>query len=424
MNSRSAEPLSRTERGELLPRTVHGRLLEALAESRAVALLGPRQVGKTTLVRDLFHNEYQAVYLTLDDAATRNAALEDPTGFIHELESKVIIDEIQRVPDLLLSIKQRLDRINTPGQFLLTGSANVLTLPSIRDALPGRLEYVHLWPFAASELQRQGGEFIDRLFSGNATVSEGELERRALVERIATGGFPLAQGRTWRSRRRFFEAYVDSVAGRDVADRSSVRDPARVGRLLRLVASRSPSLLSRDSLAADLGVDRKTVEHHLRILEDLYLIRTHPAWHTNLPHREVKTPKVYVTDTGLQTGLIGADTTRLSQDGALLGAALETFVAMELVKLASWSDASPRAFHYRDRDGREIDLILERSDGSIVGIEVKASATVSRDNFRALTYLRDKVGDRFLKGIVLFSGPRSLPFGDRLEAVPLSALWG
>ncbi len=415
-------PLGRHPR-ELLPRAARPLLLEALAESRAVALLGPRQVGKTTLARDLIYNEFPAAYLTLDDAATRNAALEDPTGFVQGIEAPAVIDEIQRAPELMLSIKERLDRVGTPGQFLLTGSANVLTLSSIRDALPGRLEYVHLWPFATSELERGDGAFVDLLFGDGPINVEGEVNRDVLVQRLAAGGFPAVQGRMWRSHRRFFEAYVDSITRREVLDVSSVRDPARVGRLLRVVAARSPSLLSRESMAADLGVDRKTVDQHLRILEDLYLIRIHPAWHTNFPHREIKTPKIYLTDTGLQTALIGADPPRLTRDGVLLGAVLETFVAMELVKLASWSDAAPRIFHYRDRDGREIDLILERPDGSIVGIEVKAASTVSRSDFHALTYLRDKVGERFLSGIVLFSGPRSLPFGDRLEAVPLSALW-
>lgn len=407
----------------LVPRAVTSRLLEAITESRAVAILGPRQVGKTTLARDLIRDAYPATYLTLDDAATRNAAFADPVGFVQALDGPTIIDEIQRVPDLMLSIKERLDRTAVAGQFLMTGSANVLTLPSIRDALPGRVEYVHLWPFAASEIERSDGSLIDRLFAQGPGTTASAFEQGALVDRVAVGGFPGVQGRGWRSRRRFFEAYVDSVAGRDVPEVSRVRDPAAVGRLLRVVAARSPSLLSRESLASDLGVDHKTIDHHLRILEELFLVRIHGAWHTNLSHREIKAPKVYVTDTGLQTALIGADAPRIKGDGALMGAVLETFAAMELVKLASWSDDSPRTFHYRDRDGREIDLILERPDGAIIGFEVKAAATVSKSDFQALAYLSAKIGQRFRWGLVLYAGEHPLPFGDRLAAVPISSLW-
>jgi predicted AAA+ superfamily ATPase len=408
----------------LIPRAIAPTLLEALSESRAVAVVGPRQSGKTTLVRDLIHAAHPAAYLTLDDAATRNAAGADPTGLVADLVPPVVIDEIQRVPDLLLAIKERLDRDDRPGQFLITGSANIRTLPTIRDALPGRIEYVPLWPLAQSEVERGEGDLVDRLFATEGTpIESSAADRRDVAARVAVGGFPGAFRRSARSRTRFFESYVDSVVGRDVPEVARTRDAGAAGRLLRLLAARSSSLLSRESLANDLGVDRKTVEHHLRILEDLMLVRVHPPWHSSLPQREVKTPKTYLVDTGMMTALIGANLERIASDPAVGGPALETFVAMELAKLASWSEAAPRLFHYRDRDGREIDVVLERADGSIVGVEVKWAATVTGADFRALAYLRDKLGRRFLRGAVLHTGPRSLPFGDRLTAVPLTSLW-
>lgn len=413
-----------TPSANLTPRLIAPRLLEALDDSRAVAVVGPRQAGKTTLVRDLIAADYPATYITLDEAATRSAAESDPTGMIAEMTVPAIIDEIQRVPDLLLSIKQRLDRDDRPGQFVVTGSANIQTLPTIRDALPGRVEYVQLWPFAQSEIERSPGDLIDVLFAGNEPRPVKEaVDRKEVARRIAAGGFPGAFRRAQSSRARFFESYVDSVIGRDVPDIARTRDASRIGRLLRLLAARSASLLSREGLAGDVGVDRKTVDHDLAILRDLMLVRVHQPWHSNLSNRELKTPKAYVTDTGMMIALVGSNAARVASDDVLTGAAFETFVVMELVRLSSWSNTSPRLFHYRDRDGREVDVILERADGAVVGIEVKAAATAASGDFKALAYLRDKLGGRFLLGAVFYTGERALPFGDRLRALPLSCLW-
>ncbi len=407
----------------LIPRAIGPRVREALSESRAVAVLGPRQAGKTTLVRDLVHTRSPATYFTLDDTATRNAARSDPTGFIAQMGRYSIIDEVQRVPDLLLSLKERLDRDQRPGQFLLTGSANIQTLPTIRDALPGRVDYVHLWPLAQCEIEQGDRNLVDTLFDGSWPSDTRATDRLDVAKRIAAGGFPGVFTRSPRARASSFEAYVDSVVGRDVPEIARTRDAGNVGRLLRLLAARSASLLSREGLAQELGVERKTIEHYLGILQDLMLVRLHQPWHSNLSRREVKTPKIYVTDTGMLTALVGADSQRIANDPRLTGMVFETFVVMELVKLASWTDATVRVFHYRDHDQREVDVVLERADGDLIGLEVKARATVTSSDFRSLSYLRDKNGSRFRLGSVLYTGPLSLPFGDRLKALPISCLW-
>lgn len=413
-----------TKPDQLLARAATPHLLEALTRSRAVGIIGPRQVGKTTLVRDLIRTDFPATYVTLDDPATRDAALEDPTGFVAEMEGPTIIDEIQRVPDLMLAIKVRMDRDRRPGQFLITGSANIVTLPTIRDALPGRVEYVHLWPLSQAEIAGRTGNLVDALFQGPMSIGEAEaVDRASVTRRVAAGGYPRVHLLAPGARRSFFEAYVDTVVGREVPDVAHLRDTAAVGRLLRLVAGRSASLLSRRSLAGDLGVGDKTVDHHLRILGDLMLVRFHPAWLTSLSQREIKTPKVYLTDTGMLSALVGADAERVSKDQNLTGAVFETFVVMELVKLAGWAEARPRLYHYRDRDGYEVDLVMERADGDIVGVEVKSGATVRPRDFRGLWRLRERSGSRFHKGVVLHGGVMRLPFGDRLYAVPMSALW-
>jgi predicted AAA+ superfamily ATPase len=385
--------------------------------------VGPRQAGKTTLVRDLIRTEYPARYVTMDDPTVLAGARLDPTTFIADLLEPTIIDEVQRAPDLLLAIKERLDRDQRNGQFLLTGSANIQTLPTIRDALPGRVEYARLWPLAQSEIERGDVNLVDALFVPQLPAEGGWIDRREIARRIAAGGFPSAFSRSYRSRASFFEGYVDSVVGRDVPEIARTRDAANVGRLLRLMAARSASLLSREGLARGIGLDRKTIDHHLRILEDLMLVRLHPAWHTSLSSREVKTPKVFLTDTGMLNALIGASPERILGDQSVTGMAFETFAVMELVKQASWGDTLARLFHYRDHDGREVDAILEGPDGSIVGVEVKSSATASSSDFRSLRFLRDKLGARFRCGVLLYCGAQRVPFGERLYALPLSCLW-
>lgn len=407
---------------ELIPRRSCGEVLTALRESRVAAVVGPRQAGKTTLVRDLISERYRASYVTLDDIETRSAAESDPTGFVQD-SSRMIIDEIQRVPELLLAIKVRVDRDTRPGQFLITGSANIQTLRTIPDALPGRVEYVRLWPLAQSEIEEYGGNLVDDVFAGRVRTEGTGEGRRRVAERIARGGFPGAIKRTARSRVRFFDDYIASVVGRDVPEIIRAREPANLGRLLRVLAVRSASLLSRQALAGDIGVDDKTIASHLRVLEDLMLVRLHPAWHTNLSKREVKTPKVYLMDTGLLTSLIGASVDRIATAAAIGGMSFETFAVAELVKLADWAAVPTRIFHYRDREGREVDVVLERPDGEIVGVEVKASIAVRSSDFRGLAYLRDQTGSRFRLGVVLHPGERSLSFGDRLVSGPISALW-
>jgi uncharacterized protein len=408
----------------LIERHIEPLVVEALSDTRAVCLLGARQVGKSTLAKEIAGHGHPASYLTLDDDGTRRAALEDPTGFIAVISGPAVIDEIQRAPDLMLAIKVRLDTVNDRGQFLLTGSANVLTLPSIADALPGRVQYIRLWPFSQGELAGVREHFLDRLFAGEPPRVQGaQVGRHTYAERIATGGFPDAQGRSARSRSRFFGSYATSILERSVGDVARVRDPADLGRLLGVVAARSASLMSARGIGAELGLSHKTVAAHTKILEDLFLIRRLRPWHSNLGSRQIKTPKLHVTDTGLLAHLINADAKRLARDATLAGPVFETFAAMELDRQREWSECEPSLFHYRDGDRREVDIVLELRSGEIAGVEVKSAATVTSKDFAGLRHLRDRLGGRFKAGVVLYTGEHTLPFGDRLTAVPLCGLW-
>lgn len=407
----------------LLDRAIADTIVETMEGARAVALLGARQSGKSTLARMLVERRLPAELITLDDELILARAREDPVGFVSGLGRRTVIDEIQRAPQLLSAIKARLDRDNSPGQFLLTGSANLRRIPTVSDALPGRVDYLTLWPFTQGELHRRPEDFLSRLFRREPPqIAAAPVGRDRYAEMLVRGGFPEAQRRTDALRRSFFDSYVTSIAERDVVETARVHEPALVEAMLRLIAARSGSLASFDALGREVGVSGKTARGYVDVLERLFLIRVRRPWHVNLGKRQIKAPKLYLADPGLLAGLIGADARRVGEDDGLCGALFETFVATEIERQASWLPAAFSFWHYRDRD-REVDVIAERPSGEIVGIEVKASATIRAHDFRGVAHLRERVGDRLVAGAVLYAGERTIPYGEGLWALPLSALW-
>ena len=409
---------------DILDRHVRPLIVEALADTRVVVVLGARQVGKSTLVGQIAATDHPAATLTLDDQATREAALSDPTSFVGGLSTPVVIDEVQRAPDVLLAIKRRVDDDPTPGQFLLTGSANILTAPRIADALTGRAEYYHLHPFSQGELGGIRERFIPTVFEGGFPETTGApIGLAGYAQILACGGYPEARLRPSHRRWRFFESYIDTIIQRDLSTLARVHDQSNVRRLLNGLAATSSSLLNYESLSRDLGIAASTLREHTDLLETLFLAGRLQPWHHNLLSRVIKTPKAFVTDTGLLSYLLGVDEQRISEDGDIAGRVLETFVVAELQRQSRWQQDPPTLFHYRDRDSREVDIILERRDGSVVGVEVKAAASVRSSDFRALRYLRDKLGERFRAGALLYTGENTVVFEDRLAAVPLGGLW-
>lgn len=407
-----------------IERHARARVEAALGDTRVAVVLGARQVGKSTLVQQIADARGGMAMRTFDDQATREIARDDPTGFIAGLSTPAVVDEVQRVPDVLLAIKQRVDADQTPGQFLLTGSANILTAPRIADALTGRAEYIRLHPFTQGELRGRHETFIDGLFNESfPQLSNCPIGRPPYASVIATGGYPEATARTSGRRMRFFESYLESSMERDLRGIASLSDGANARRLLNAIAAVSASELNFQSLSRDLGLANNTLRAYAELLETLFLIKRIPPWSNNLFSRAIKSPKAYVADSGLLAHLIGADERRVASDLAIGGSLFETFAVIEILRQSSALDDPVRLYHYRDRDQREVDLIIERFDGSVVAVEIKAAASVHARDFSGIKYLRDKLGSRFVAGALLYTGSDTLPVSDRIAAVPLRGLW-
>ena len=409
----------------LLARHAQGSVRAALADTRVVVVLGARQVGKSTLLQQVADAEgLGRRLLTLDDQAVRAAATADPAGFVAGLDTPAAIDEIQRVPALMTEIKLRVDRDTAPGQFALTGSANLLEMSQVKDSLAGRAEYLRLHPFSQGELRGQREGFVPGLAADEfPEITDAEVGRRAYAGLLARGGYPEAQRRTAARRPRFFESYVEGALERDLLGLGDVADRDALRRLLRAIGATSSGELNVEGLSSSLGTPATTVRRHLELLETLFLVRRVPSWSTNLLKRTIRRPKVHVADTGLLAYLVGTDERGIENDLNVGGMLFETFVVMELQRQISWLDVRPELFHFRDRGGREADVVLAYPDGSICAVEVKAAATVNEHDLRGLRHLRDTLGPRFKAGALLYTGESTVPFGDRLAAVPLSGLW-
>lgn len=400
-------------------------LLQALADTPVVLLVGPRQAGKSTLAQDLAAGRHPAEYVTFDDLPTLDAARRDPVGFIERFRGAAVLDEIQRVPELLLAIKAAVDRDRRPGRFLLTGSARVLLLPRVSESLAGRVEVQTLWPLAQAEIEATGpGSLVDRLFERGDRPEAPGLDRAELIQRAARGGFPEAVERTDERRRaQWFASYLTTIVQRDVRDLANIERLSELPRVLASVAQRVRAPVNKSDLSSAVGIPRTTLDRYLTVLEHAFLVQALPGWHTSRVKQVTKAPKLLLVDSGLLVHLLDASVARLEHEEGLLGSVVECFVGMELSKQLGWSETPASLFHFRTARGAEVDFVLEARDGRVAAVEVKAGATVRGEDFRHLTVLRDRLGKRFVRGVVLYRGGQSLPFGDQLEAWPLGSLW-
>lgn len=410
-----------------IPRHVKPRVLEALGDTRIVVLQGARQVGKTTLLREIIV-EREGKFVSFDDETTRQDAAADPVGFLQQFSNTMLaIDEVQRVPSIILALKLTVDQNPQPGRFLLSGSADLFRLPATEDSLAGRVESIDLHGFSQGEISGHRETFTDRLFEGESFLqNNSSLHRHDYLERAVVGSYPEAVARpSDRRRNQWLDNYLTQIVNRDAVDIVDTRRVEDLPRLLRVVASRNAEELNLTDIAAASEIPRSTLTRQMDLLETLYLTHRVPAWSRNVSQRTVSRPKVSLLDSGLAARL-----THLSAAGAApaanperAGNLLEGFVAAELRKQSTWAEIPFRIYHYRDRAGAEVDLVLETPDGRIAGIEVKASAAPRGKDARWLSELREKLGARFIGGLILHTGQRSGSRGERITACPIDVLW-
>jgi predicted AAA+ superfamily ATPase len=406
-------------------RNIQNHILEALADTPVVFLRGARQVGKTTLVRQITKGPYPARYVTLDNAANLSAASADPSGFIAGMDKPVVIDEAQRVPDLFLAIKEDVDRHRTPGRYLLTGSADVLTLPKVAGALAGRMEVLTLWPLSMAEMTGCTDNLVDALFSDAFPGGVKPNKGFDVVGSVIAGGFPEPLERKSHQRRQaWFESYVTTILDRDIRDLAQIQDLASVPRLLRLLAARTASLHNQSEISRSSGIPNSTLSRYMALLESTFLVQMLPAWSSNLGKRLVKTPKLFMVDTGLACHLTGIDQDGFRHGGDMAGRLFENFIVLELLKYTAWSRDPARLHHFRSQTGKEVDVVMEGGGGRVVGIEIKLSASPASREFSGLKVLREHCGEKFTRGVLFHTGREIVPFGENLYAVPVSILAG
>jgi uncharacterized protein len=414
---------------ELFPRFALSQIRDSLEAFRVVIVNGARQSGKSTLLAELGHG---FSHVTLDDRQMLRAARTDPTGFLDSLGTPLAIDEVQRGGDpLVIAVKAAVDRRHREsGLYVLAGSSRFLTVPQLTESLAGRARIIELWPLSQAELERKSGppELVEALFRKTPHVRGLTVQpeaRRDVFGRIIAGGFPAIASLVKPAlRRAWFENYVDTLVLRDLTELSRIRQGSDLPRLLRLLASRTAQEINISSLARDVQLGQDALRAYLMLLETIYLVFQLPAWSDSSTAVARRRPKLHFVDVGVASALLGASVESLLQPTSqFTGTVVESFAVAELARLRTFSATSFRMGHYRDKEQREVDLILESNDGRVVGVEVKSALDVDESDFRHLAYLRRNLGDRFTNGAVLYLGDHILPFGDRLTAVPISALW-
>jgi hypothetical protein len=414
--------------GNRIPRLLQPAIYLALETSPVVAVTGPRTSGKSTLARQLI-DDIGGTFLDLDDPPVQALARSDPTAFVSGLTEPIVIDEFQRAPDLLAAIKAELNIDRRPGRYVLTGSAHHRVVPELADYLTGRVELYTLWPFAMAELAPGPPSIIDRLFDGSLLASRrrSATDRDKLIDLVLRGGYPIATTLPAAARTRWLGSLAELIVERAGDDAPPLRRPDMLARLLRLSAARTAQVLNIADIGRDAGLGRDQAGEYLRLLELIYLVINLPAWSVNLSARVIKRPKLHLVDSGLAAHLQGVSADRLSPvdpDAVRrFGALLETFVVTEILKQIGWATQRVTPYHFRTSGGAEVDLVLEAHDGRVAAVEIKAASRVAPAAAAGLRHLRDRLGDRFVGGVLLTTGGIAQRIDDRLAVAPVDALW-
>lgn len=409
----------------MFKRFIENRIRESLLDTPVVYVMGPRQSGKTTTVKNLIKDE-KWIYITFDDSTQLNLVKSDPIGYIRNLpEGKsIVLDEVQRLPELFVSIKQSVDENRVPGKFLLTGSANALLLPKLSDSLAGRLETIPLTTLSEYEILDRKPTFLNTILNGEAPTTKETRVRNYLINRIVSGCFPEPIQREKESRiKAWYNGYTQTLIQKDIRDLGHIEHYADMTKLLTVLSLYSGKLINFSELGEKVGLDRVTVKKYITLLEHLFLVDILNPWHTNAYKRLMKTPKIHIVDTGIICATRGINKEKLTAYPDLYGSLLETFVFNELKKQSLFIDEKLCFSHYRDKDQVEIDVIIENALDEIIAIEIKATSTLNQKDLTGLKKLKEIAKDKFKIGILLYDGDHTTSFGENLFAVPIASLW-
>ena len=408
---------------KMFNRNIIQTLEKALKRSRVVLLNGARQVGKTTLVEKLLKNK-NYTYLTFDDELTYLAAKNNISGFLSGIKKPVILDEVQRVPEIFLAIKRDVDQNPIPGRYLLTGSANPLLIPRLGDSLAGRMEVIDLMPLSQGEIHNKKELFIDAVFNKfSPKTPTSILSKKDLYKKIIRGGYPSVQHLDEEDCAAWMRSYINLLLQKDIKDLAQIEKLTEMPNLLRILASRASNLLNVAEVSRESKLAIKTVHRYIALLETIFLLNIQLPWSTNITQRFIKSPKSYLVDSGLLSYLLDTNLEKALTNSTHMGKIVENFVVGELKKQATWNKTIIDMYHFRTVNGEEIDIILEDRSGNVVGIEIKSSETVGPKDFKGLRYLKEKIKEKFLMGIVLYTGSQYMPFDDKLYTLPINSLW-
>jgi predicted AAA+ superfamily ATPase len=407
---------------KLYARWQKNNIEEAIKTRRVLLLSGPRQCGKTTLAKQLVTKSI--VYRTLDNAAIRTLAESDPHSFVEHTHQMLIIDEVQRAPALLSAIKIVVDENTRPGQFLLTGSANIQSLPSMQESLAGRVRKIRLRPLSQGELSGAAPIFLDKAFEQTFVQNHSTyLNRKTMLEMAFRGGFPEAIKLNDKDRQQWHRDYISALLERDLKDIARIHQHHAMQELVSILAGWSSKFMDIAAISSGLSIRRPTIESYINALETLYIVERIQPWTRTDYERVGKQTKLYMTDSGLMASILRWRKTQVELDADRIGKLIETFIFNELAALVDVSNSKYELFHYRDRERREIDFIIERDDQALLGIEIKAASSISAADFKHLKWFRDNIAkNRLFIGIVLYAGELAGKMGENLWAVPFSAL--
>jgi predicted AAA+ superfamily ATPase len=407
-------------------RYIANPITEALKDTPVILIKGARQTGKSTLCRQLVkEGNFDGQIMTMDDPTTLTAAQADPLGFLQDLSAHAIIDEIQRAPELFLSIKKLVDENRKGRRLILTGSADVMTLPQVADSLAGRIEIHNLWPLSQTEILGKRSKFLSTLVATDGRFQSHKHNWKDIIEDTRAGGYPEALQREAEGRKaKWFESYIGAVLQKDIRNLANIEGLTQLPNILQLIGTRVGSTINLSDIARLSGVKNTTLQRYMALLEHVFLILKIPAWTPNIEGQFVKSPKIFLNDTGLLCHLRGESVDSLMANRTTVGAFLENFIVMEIIKQLSWSDLFLKPYHFSVHSGAEVDLVLEDRKKQLYGIEIKSTASVGQNDFKGLKRLAEIAGKKFQRGIVLYGGEHMVGgFGENLQAVPLSAVW-